>query len=96
MINFFKNKEYKIFVIYIGILDQNNNIISNNIGEYCQEVSKKVIPSNVEGEFIIIPIFSQNTKIECINPIYIKNKNLIKEHENLLIKLNNNLNVKSY
>jgi hypothetical protein len=86
-----KKKENKIFVFYIGILNQNNELISNKIDEYVNEVSNRITPSNIDGEIIVIPTFSQNTKIECINPEYITDQELIIKHQNLIKILNENI-----
>jgi hypothetical protein len=86
-----KKKENKIFVFYIGILNQDNEFISNKIDEYVNEVSNRIISSNIDGEIIVIPTFSQNTKIECINPEYITDQELIIKHQNLIKILNENI-----
>ena len=80
--------ENKIIVIYIGI----KNIRSEDINAYINKVTNKIIPSTIEAEFIVIPINSLDTRIECINPKYITDENLIKEHSNLISELNIKLN----
>ena len=39
-------------------------------------------------EIIVIPIQSSDTRIECINPKYITDTELIKEHTEMMKKLN--------
>ena len=40
-----------------------------------------------EGEIISIPVQSSNTTMECINPTYVTDVNLIKEHTDKMNKL---------
>jgi hypothetical protein len=79
--------ETKILVIYVGIA----GIRSIDIKDYIQEVVKKIMPSTFEGETIIIPTQSYDTKIECINPKYITDKTLIAEHTELMRSLHEQL-----
>ena len=79
--------ENKILVIYIGV----SGIRSEDIETFTNKISKKITPTTFKGEIIIIPIQSQNTRIECINPKFITNKNLIKEHTEMIIKLQKEL-----
>jgi len=69
-------KEEKILVLYIGVA----GIRSEDIDYYTHEVTKRIISETFKGEILIIPIQSPNTKIECVNPKYITDANLIKEH----------------
>ena len=78
-----KFNEEKILVLYIGVA----GIRSEDIEEYCFRVTKKVFPETFKGETIVIPIQSPNTKVECINPKYITDVNLIKEHTEKMKKL---------
>ena len=76
--------EPKIFVIYLGVKEIDDKFIS----QYCTKVSEKIIPKTVEGEFIVIPLRdTMDTRIECINPRYVTDKELIAEHTKLLQKL---------
>ena len=79
--------ENKILVIYIGV----QGIRSEDIETFVQRVTKRVIPSTFEGEIIIIPIQSSDTKIECINPKYITDTELIREHTEMMNKLQEEL-----
>jgi len=79
--------EIKIYVIYLGI----GNTDDEDINTYVKMASEKIIPTNIKGEVIIIPTRTTDTRIECINPKYITDDKLIKEHENLMKQLNNNL-----
>jgi hypothetical protein len=83
--------ENKILVIYVGVA----GIRSEDIDSITHKIVKKIIPETFEGEIIVIPIQSIDTRIECINPKYITEENLIKEHieimKNLQIELQNQL-----
>ena len=72
--------ENKIFVIYLGIA----GVRSEDIDDFKYEVTKRIIPESVEGEFIVIPVHSTDTRIECINPVYITDKELIEKHTVLM------------
>jgi len=80
-------KNNSIYVLYIGVA----GIRTEDIPTYVEKVSQIVIPSSVEGEFIILPIQSFDNKLVCINPKYITDEFLIKEHEFLMEELNNKL-----
>lgn len=76
--------ENKIFVIYVGIA----GIRSEDVADYVYEIGKRIAPQSVESEIITIPSQSYETRIECINPKYITNNELIRKHSNLIDKLN--------
>lgn len=79
--------ENKILVFYVGIM----GVPQDKIEEFIHKVSKKITPTTFKGEIIIIPIQSYDTRVDCINPKYITDKELIQENENLLKELNHNL-----
>ena len=79
--------EEKILVIYIGVA----GIRSEDISNYTKKISKKIIPSTFRGKIIIIPVQSIDTRIECINPKYITDEFLIKEHTEMMNKLKEEL-----
>jgi hypothetical protein len=68
--------EHKILVVYVGIA----GIRSEDIDNYVHKVVSKIIPTTFEGEIIVIPIQDVNTRIECINPKYITEPELIQQH----------------
>lgn len=79
----------KIFVIYIGV----GSIDLIDIDEYVRGIINRISPSTFRGEFIAIPVFNEiNTRIECINPKYITDVNLINEHTNMMKNLHQELN----
>lgn len=75
--------ENKILVIYVGVA----GIRLEDIDTYINKVTDKIMPQTFEGEIIIIPIQSSDTKIECINPKYITDAELIVEHTEMMKKL---------
>ena len=75
--------ENKIIVIYVGVA----GIRSEDIDEYTHDVAKRIIPLSVQAEFILIPIQSFDTRMECINPKYITNDELIMKHNVLMHEL---------
>lgn len=79
----------RILVIYIGIA----GVRSEDIDTYIARISDKIIPETFDGEVIILPEQSVNTRIECINPKYITNKELMREHEEMMIKLQEELKI---
>jgi galactitol-specific phosphotransferase system IIB component len=79
--------EKLILVIYIGV----QGIRSEDIEEYVHKISHRITPQTIEGEFIMIPTQSLDTRIECINPKYITNTELIQEHTEMMKKLQEEL-----
>ena len=79
--------ESKILVIYVGV----QGIRSEDIQEFVHKLSNKLAPTNFEGEIIVIPTQSPDTRIECINPKYITDDVLIKEHTEMIKKLQEEL-----
>jgi hypothetical protein len=80
-------EENKILVIYVGV----GNIRSADIEEFTQRVTRRITPSTFKGEIIIIPTTSPDTRVECINPKYITDEELIREHTELMKKLKEEL-----
>ena len=83
----FNNMEAKILVMYVGVA----GIRAEDIDTYVHKVVKKIMPSTFEGEVIIIPVQSYDSKIECINPKYITDVELIIEHTEMMKKLQEEL-----
>jgi len=75
--------ENKIIVIYVGVA----GIRTIDIDEYVHEVTEKILPSAVQAEFIVIPIQSYDTRMECINPKYITEEELITKNTALMAEL---------
>lgn len=81
----------KTYVLYIGV----KNIRSSDIGEYVEKLVKKIfpIPLPKEASVIVLPTDSTENRLECIDPKYITNEDLIFKHNTLLTELN--LNIKN-
>ena len=77
----------EILVIYVGVA----GIRSEDIPDYVTKISNKITPVTFKGEIILIPVQTLDTRVECINPKYIKNVELINKHEILMKELNDNL-----
>ena len=76
--------ENLILVIYVGV----QGVRSEDIPEFIEKIAKQLTPSTLEGEIIVIPTQSIDTKIECINPKFIIDVKLIEEHNIMMKKLN--------
>lgn len=79
--------ETKILVLYVGVA----GIRSEDIPDYMKKVTQKISPQTFQGEIIVIPTLSPDTRIECINPKYITDVELIKEHTEIMKKLQEEL-----
>jgi hypothetical protein len=75
--------EHKILVVYVGVA----GIRSEDIEFFTHKLASKIVPTTFEGEIILIPTQQQDTRIECINPKYILEENLVKEHTEMMKKL---------
>lgn len=75
--------EKKILVFYIGVA----GIRSEDLQDFVQRVSQRITPSTFDGEIIMIPTQSSDTRVECVNPVYITDKELIKKHTDLMQEL---------
>lgn len=75
--------EAKILVIYVGVA----GIRSEDISTYTHIIAKKIIPDTFEGEVIILPVQQVDTRIECINPQYVTEVDLIEKHTDMMKKL---------
>ena len=83
------DNENKILVIYVGV----QGIRSEDIPLFSNKLANKIIPETFYGEVIVIPTQSIDTRVDCINPKYITNKDLINEHEELMKKLQYELQI---
>jgi hypothetical protein len=79
--------ENKILVIYAGVA----GIRSEDIESFVKKLSTRISPETFQGEIIVIPIQSIDTKIECINPKYVTEPKLIKEHTKMMENLQEQL-----
>jgi len=74
----------KILVIYVGVA----TIPIDEIENFVNLLKGKIVPTTFEGEIIFIPTQDSNTRIECINPKYITDVELINEHEKKIKEIN--------
>ncbi len=79
--------EKKLLIVYVGVA----GIRGEDIEQFVHKIASKIVPTTFEGEIIIIPTQSPDTKIECINPKYITNEELIREHTELMKTLHEEL-----
>lgn len=84
--------ERKIFTMYVGIM----GIRTEDIIEYVHKISSKVIPATFDGEILVLPtqtLPSYELRIECINPAYVVEPELIKKHTELMKDLHTQLKI---
>lgn len=80
-----------ILVYYVSI----HNIPENHQNEFLTKIhdrislDKETIPNF--GAALIIPTYGEN-RVECINPVYITDSDLIKKHERLMAELHECMN----
>lgn len=85
------NNDKLIIVVYVGV----KTLRSEDIEDYIQKLTSRIVPTTIEGEFIMIPVDSVDTRIECINPKYITDENLINEHTEIMKRLQEQLRYQS-
>lgn len=82
----------KILVFYLGV----DTMTYHEINEYMTVVRNKFFNDDFikrnNLEIILIPIREINSRIECINPKYITDEALIKEHEEIMKEYMNVMN----
>lgn len=76
-----------MLVIYVGV----QGVRTEDIPEFVERVSERISPTTFEGEIIVIPTQSPDTRIECINPVYITKKSLITNHTKMMEELKERL-----
>jgi len=79
--------ENKIFVIYIGVA----GIRQEDIETTVNKIASRISPQTVDAEIIVIPRQSYDTQIECIDPVYITDKDLIEKHTSRMEELQEEL-----
>jgi len=80
-------EENKLLVIYVGV----QGVRMEDIEYFVKSITTRISPETIKGEIIVIPTQSTDTRIECINPKYISEPQLIFEHTELMKELNKNL-----
>jgi hypothetical protein len=80
----------KLLVFYVGV----QMLEPEEISEFIQGVANKISPKIWDGEVIFIPqINSVETRVECINPQYITDAELIEKNQKLLEELKQELEI---
>lgn len=84
--------EPKIFVFYVGVGD----LPMQDVGEYMDRVRTRFFTDEFvkkfEGsEMILLPVRETDSRIECINPKYITEEELVREHRLKMDYLHENL-----
>lgn len=80
-------REKLILVYYIGI----GNMTDTEAKDYITMISSKISSSTITGELLFIPISGTDSRIDCINPKYITEIELVTEHNEQMKKLNTEL-----
>ncbi len=81
----------KLLVIYVGV----QGIRGEDIESFVYKITKRIAPSTLKAEIIIIPTQSPDTRVECIDPKYITDADLIKEHTEMMKTLQEQLQYQS-
>lgn len=76
-----------ILVYYISV----KHMDMEDIAEYMYKVREKINIPGFDGHSIFVPVLTDETRIECINPKYVTDENLINEHNTLMKELNEKL-----
>ena len=79
-----EDKMILVFYIDVRVVDR------DDIPPMMEKLGEKLKPE-INAESIFVPIAGES-RVECINPIYITDKELIKKHERLMAELHEHLN----
>lgn len=79
--------EKKLLVFYVGVA----GVRSEDITDFIKKITERITPETFQGEIIVIPTQSMETKVECIDPKYVTEKELIDQHTELMKKLHEEL-----
>ena len=71
-------KKILVFYIFVGNIDK----IDRN--EHVEKIAKTLNPDYNSIDTYFVPTLTGESRVECINPEYITDKDLIKEHEVLM------------
>lgn len=84
-----KMKNNKLLVLYIGIA----KVRDADVDEYMNKIVARIVPNIKDAEIVVLPNEnSTDIRIECINPQYITDEELIKKNTLLMYELNYELN----
>ena len=84
-----KKQDKLILVYYISI----THVEVDDVPEYMNLVMNRISATSIteDSEVIAVPVYGE-TKIDCINPKYITDSDLIKKHERTMSELHEKLN----
>ena len=80
----------KILVIYVGIAGMR----SEDVPDYVEKIAKRIVPSTFVGEVLVLPTQTlpvMEARIDCINPVYVTETELIQQHTEKMKKLQEEL-----
>jgi hypothetical protein len=81
----------KLLVIYVGV----QGVRLEDIEHFVKSITNRISPSTLKAEIIVIPTQSPETRVECIDPKYITDADLIKEHTEMMKTLQEQLQYQS-
>lgn len=82
----------KILVFYLGVGNMHNGDISEYVDAVRTRFFTQEFVDRNDCEILLLPVRELNSRVECINPVYVTDKDLIKEHETLMQEFNESLN----
>lgn len=78
-----ENENKLILVFYISV----QNIDVDDIKETLTKITENML-KEFDAKIITIPVFSGESRVVCINPVFITDEELIKENTEMLKELN--------
>jgi hypothetical protein len=78
-----------ILVYYIGIVNPYDGKIVDDVEKYVRDITSRIGVVNTTG--LVIPTITTDSRVECINPRYITEPELIRKHRLLMDELHENL-----
>jgi len=66
-------------------------IETEDIPKFMHGIAEQMDSDSVTKDVLYIPIYGES-RVECINPVYITNEDLIRKHERLMAELHEHLN----
>ena len=74
-----------VFYIYVRLIEK------EDIPKFKHGIAEQMDSDSVTKDVLYIPIYGES-RVECINPVYITNEDLIRKHERLMAELHEHLN----
>lgn len=85
-----QSKEYKIYVYYLSTSGMDNSEVHTTIMKVSKDITESGIFQALGSVCLVLPILGEG-RLECINPIYITNEELIKKNTLLLEELHGHI-----